>query len=125
MTIAKLVREGLVQKTTRDSWRITALGKEKLAYLKDLLGRTKRYEPEEENVLKIIMFDIPKRHGHHRNWIRAALYSMDFTLLQKSVFSGTGKIAEEFIKDLDRLSLTHCVKIMGVSKKGTLEDLPR
>lgn len=115
---AKLVRESPA------GWRVTRAGKEKIRQLTDRLMRKKSYAEEKTDALTIVMFDIPEKYKGYRDWIRHAIRGCGFDQLQKSVFAGNAQLPEEFIKDLDRLSLLHYIQIFSVNKKGTLEKIP-
>lgn len=121
--IAKLKKEKLVTASPA-GWRITSAGKEKMQKLADRLMRKKSYPEEKVAALTIVMFDIPEKYKGYRDWIRAAIRGCGFDQLQKSVFAGNVRLPEEFITDLERLSLLHYVQIFSVSEKGTLEKIP-
>lgn len=121
VTIAKLVHEGMVQKKESAGWSITKTGKKKLRSLREWIVKKKSYEMQDEKTLKIIIFDIPERYRNHRDWIRSTLYTMNYELLQQSVFAGTGKLPDAFIKDIDQRGMLHHVQIFSVGKYGTLE----
>jgi len=120
--IAKLAREGIVEKNKRAEWSITKAGKKKLQILKARFLCTRKYEVINEKTIKIVMFDIPERYRNHRDWIRSALRTLKYEMLQKSVFAGTVKIPELFIADLDQRTILHHVQIFAVGRHGTLED---
>ena len=71
--------------------------------------------------MTIVSFDIPEREKGKRRWLRAALASLSFSLLQKSVWIGTKGIPEEFMDALRERDLLRHVHIVGVKKSGTLE----
>lgn len=121
--ISQLKKANLVRKSPA-GWRVTRAGKEKMRQLTDRLMRKKSYAGEKSDALTIVMFDIPEKYKGYRDWIRAAIKGCGFDQLQKSVFSGNVKLPEEFIQDLDRLSLLHYVQIFSVNEKGTLEKIP-
>ena len=106
---------------TSDGW-LTKKGKEKLAYLQELLFKKKRYGCPKRGPLTLVIFDIPERYRGYRDWIRAVLYTLKFQMLQKSVFAGRIKIPEEFIRDLEQKNMLNHVHIFTLSKRGTLES---
>ena len=120
--IAKLAHDNIIQKNGQTNWVITKAGKEKLGLLRERFFRKKTYEAIDEKTIKIVIFDIPECYRKHRNWIQSVLRSLQYEMLQKSVFTGTGKIPELFIADLNRLALLHYVQIFTVGKHGTLEN---
>ncbi|MDO8582579.1 MAG: hypothetical protein Q7R63_01110 [bacterium] len=121
--VAKLKKEKLVT-ASPTGWRITNAGREKMQKLADRLLRKKSYPEEKAPALTIVMFDVPEKYKGYRDWMRAAIRGCGFDQLQKSVFAGNVRLPEEFINDLDRLSLLRYVEIFSVSEKGTLEKIP-
>lgn len=121
--IAKLKKEKLVMASPA-GWRITRAGQEKMRKLADRLMRKKTYPEEKAATLTIVMFDVPEKYKGYRDWMRTAIRGCGFDQLQKSVFAGNVRLPEEFITDLDRLSLLRYVEIFSVGEKGTLEKIP-
>ncbi len=119
-----LKREGLVEKEKAESgtlWQITGKGKRMLSnFYKQKQYVIPSYEKSKSPVTTIIIFDIPERERWKRFWLRTALLSLDFSLLQKSAWIGKNKIPERFIKDLDERKMLNYVHIFEVTKKGTL-----
>lgn len=118
--VSRLKKEGLVRESPA-GWRITRAGREKIRKLADRLMRKKTYPEEKAATLTIVMFDVPEKYKGYRDWMRAAIRGCGFDQLQKSVFAGNVRLPEEFITDLDRLSLLRYVEIFSVGEKGTLE----
>lgn len=116
----KMNKEGLIERSGL-KYLITKKGKEKYLYLKNSLLFQKKFNKEGEDELKIIAFDIPEKLRIYRRWLRSILISLDFKMLQKSLFIGKQKLPEDFIKELKRLSILHYVEIFAITKKGTLE----
>ncbi|MCX6702450.1 MAG: hypothetical protein NTW60_01105 [Candidatus Wolfebacteria bacterium] len=124
-----LRKDGLIEETKKENDRflkLTQRGKIQLEKLRlsrsDMLPRSK-YEYKKEDILKIVIFDIPEREKRKRNWLRAVLSNLDFKILQKSVWVGKTKLPKEFVVDLRNLNLTDYVEIFAVNKIGSLKQL--
>jgi DNA-binding transcriptional regulator PaaX len=126
-----LQKEGFVDKKKKQNikktfWLITKKGKKKLKSLKEQRHRTipkKDYPVEASNDLKVVTFDIPEKERRKRVWLRRALLSLGFSMLQESVWIGKTKLPQEFIKDLRGLKLLPYVEIFSISKIGTIKQL--
>ena len=71
-----------------------------------------------ENSSKIIMiFDIPEKERKTRNWLRTQIKLWNFTMIQKSVWLGTGPLPEEFQDRAKMLNLKKYIKIFNVQQK--------
>lgn len=126
--VHKLREEGLV--IAKGRGRFAATPKGKLHWLR-LRKRSAERLPSpagygarrEEGKLKIMIFDIPEREKRKRAWLRDVLRGLGFTMLQKSVWTGTHTIPEDFLEDMANLRLTRYVEIFEISKTGSLEKL--
>lgn len=119
----KLKKEGLITEKG-DGLKLTFQGRRKLDILrKKLTARlpVKDYPKEKDDKFKIIIFDIPESQRHKRAWLRSVLISLDFSLLQKSVWFGKSKIPQDLIEDLEKLELLPFVEIFEVSKTGSIK----
>lgn len=124
-----LKKNGLIKEQERKNKRlliITQKGKEKLFSLK----KEKKeklpvpiYQKKQGNQFSIIIFDIPELQKKKRDWLRNALRSLDFKIIQKSVWIGKVKIPKEFLDHLYEMDLIDCVEIFEISKTGSLERL--
>ena len=121
----RLEKQGLIQKKRRDRknyWFITPSGRKKLGKLKDIPSFPRPfYEKIGDAGLNIMIFDIPEKEKTKRNWLRQALLSLDFELLQKSVWIGKNKLPEAFLTDLHDLKLIGFIHIFKVLKLGTIK----
>jgi hypothetical protein len=68
----------------------------------------------------LVIFDIPESQKRKRVWLRRALKSMSFTMLQRSVWIGRGTLPDVFLADLSRHEIGVFVEIFEITKKGTL-----
>lgn len=124
----RLVRDNLVrrEKDKKLFLKLTLRGKKylgKLRFMKSEALPSNQYQSEDENLLKIVIFDIPEKEKRKRAWLRAALKNLEFTMLQKSVWIGRAKLSREFISAIDDLDLSSYVEIFAISKTGSLKQL--
>jgi DNA-binding PadR family transcriptional regulator len=121
----QLKKQGFIKKEgdgKNGRWIITALGKQRFEKLKNMVRMPKiNYQKEKDEGLNIIIFDIPEKYRKKRDWLRRCLSALEFTMLQKSVWTGKNKLPEEFLKDLEELNLIDFIHIFKVSKTGTLK----
>ena len=106
--------------------RLTQSGKEilnKLRNIKDKAMPSAKYQSQNNDNLKIIIFDIPEEDRRKRVWLRSALKNLNFTMLQKSVWAGKSKLPHEFAIDLNKLKIISYVEIFAISKTGSLKQL--
>jgi len=119
----RLKREGLVARKNAEHgtfWNITSKGLGKLRIIQE--NKTD-YEPESDNRIKIIVFDIPEEKKRMRAWLREVLRVLGFKMLQKSVWTGKNKIPEDFLFDLRKKNLISFIHILEVTKSGTVKEL--
>ena len=75
------------------------------------------YSKPENTSRIIIIFDIPEKERKTRNWLRNQIKSWDFTMIQKSVWLGTGPLPEEFQERAKLLNIKKYIKIFNVQQK--------
>lgn len=117
-TLARLKKDGLIEKTETGIWQITSYGKNWFAKFKN-----KNYHldiPKSKNKNLIVIFDIPEKHRPKRDLLRAELVALGFEYLQKSVWFGAGPLPEKFIKFLRNLEILNNVHIFEIKSFGTL-----
>ncbi len=129
--ISHLQQSGLIAKEKNNglfSWRITKHGKEKRGLLTRRLSVSEKlvlpsrvYQNKQSEELVVVIFDIPEKERHKRNWLRSVLKNLKFSLIQESVWMGKTKIPSDLIKDLKKLNILSCVKIFSVTKIGNLD----
>lgn len=115
-----------VEKNDKSFLRLTQNGREilnKLRKKKDDAMPDAKYQSQNDDGLKIIIFDIPEDEKKKRVWLRSALNNLNFNMLQRSVWAGKAKLPEEFLRDLSKLKLLSCVEIFAISKTGSLKQL--
>ena len=124
--VYQLKKQGFIEKKREKNktyWLITTLGKKRLDNSNNKLSSLPKiiYKKEKDDSFNIVAFDIPEKKRFKRDWLRKKLLSLDFTMLQKSVWLGKNKLPEEFLKDLNDLELMNFVHIFKISKSGTLK----
>lgn len=127
--LSYLRRNGFVEHEKTESkniWRITKIGKEKWEKLKKKINLPihKNYKLENDKKHTIVIFDIPEKEKQKREWIRNQLVFIGFTMLQKSVWIGKGKIPQEFFEDIAAIKLNQYLHIFRVTSdnRGTLPE---
>ena len=115
-----------IEKGEKSFLRLTQRGKEILSKLRDKKDNAlpdAKYQSQNDDNLKIIIFDIPEGERRKRVWLRSALKNLNFTMLQKSVWAGKSKLPHEFAIDLNKLKIISHVEIFAISKTGSLKQL--
>lgn len=122
-TLCRLKKQGLVASTgpkKKTEWTITKEGRKFLKH-PPLHAASSAYElPPEDNVIRLVTFDIPEKEKKKRRWLHAELLACGFHSLHKSVFIGKRPLPDGFIKNIDRLGLNKYTHIIGIEKSGTL-----
>jgi CRISPR-associated endonuclease Cas2 len=130
--IHKFQKMGLVKnennKGKKGLWSITQKGIDKIVKLKEKILKSKNkpilpsknylIKPSEQTI--IISFDIEEFEKEKRAWLRDVLKSLNYTMLQKSVWIGTNQLPKDFINDLKKLNILKNVKIFSVMEKGNI-----
>jgi len=126
--VYRLRKDGLIGESPKASkksrFSLSAKGKEILEKLRERKTNSlpgARYDAEGEDLLKIIIFDIPEDKKRHREWLREVLKNLGFSMLQKSVWTGKTKLPQEFISQMHKLNLLSYVEIFTISKTGSLK----
>lgn len=118
--LSRLKNQGLVAKTgshRKSLWSITSMGKDHMENIAE------SSLPNEDGVVRLVMFDIPEKESGKRKAVREKLMACGFNQLQKSVWMGYRPLPEKFIKSLDNLKLKDKVQIVSIDKSGTLETI--
>jgi len=125
----KLKKDGFISeqpKVGKKMLSLTIKGMRKLAKI-EMASRKYypmlNYEIEKKPEVTIVAFDVPERDRGKRQWLRAALRSLEFDMIQKSIWFGKAKLPENFIEDLASMDLLDYIEIFEVSKGGTLKRL--
>ncbi|MEK7168158.1 MAG: hypothetical protein AAB707_00410, partial [Patescibacteria group bacterium] len=117
--LSRLKKQGFIKKEQKRKgifWEITPRGEQRIERLKNIFHFPRiNYKTEKDSGINLIIFDIPEKHKAKRQWLRYVLLSLDFTMLQKSVWIGKNKIPEEFLKALAELDLMNFIHILKIS----------
>ncbi len=119
--IYKLKKDGLIMKKS-DKVYLTGKGEVKLGGLNKKYLK-KKFKPEPANNFTIVVYDVPKKKGNKRRWLRESLTNLGLKMIQRSVFLGKVKLPEDFLNDIKDLDLFDCVEIFEITKSGTLREL--
>ena len=65
----------------------------------------------------LIIFDIPEKDRRFRDWLRGQIRLWDFTMIQRSVWLGSGPLPEEFYKRIKYLKMEKHIRVFVVRKK--------
>ncbi len=123
--VNRLKRQGYVRKKkengkSRSNWVLTRLGLKKLRLLEDESRVSVGVNPDEflgDSKPNVIIFDVPERYCDRRRKLRALLISLEYSMIQKSVWFGSRRPSWKFYEKLNELSLTPFVKVLEVSGK--------
>ena len=100
-------------------WTLTKKGK---TVLQEDTNPVERPLPPRDDILRLVIFDIPEKERKKRDVLRAELVACNFSQLQKSVWMGYNPLPEECIELIDALSLKQRVHIFSVKEKGTIAE---
>lgn len=105
------LREKGIIKINKESVEIN---REKLNYF----YKYKLIYSKPKSTSKIIMiFDIPEKERNTRDWLRHQIKLWGFTMIQQSVWLGTGPLPDEFQERAKLLNLKKYIKIFNVQQK--------
>jgi CRISPR/Cas system-associated endoribonuclease Cas2 len=127
--VAWLKRDGIVKEVTLKKQRFICITLKGRKYREMLLKRQENALPEPHYAKRkqkrtvIVAFDVPEKEKGKRAWLRQALKSVGFRMIQKSVWFGRAEIPPEMLSDLQRLHLIEFVEIFSVTQKGSLCNL--
>lgn len=102
---------------------ITKKGLDKLRALTNQRASAPRRDyPQESHSREIVLiFDVPESEKDKRVWLRDALKSLEFTMVQKSVWRGRCKIPKSFLEDVRTMRIAQYIEIFEVASAGTLQ----
>lgn len=120
--ISKLQKDGLIERAG-DLRSLTKKGLQKLNLLKEKFLRKKSYQKQNDDILKLISYDIPEKLRKHRDWFREVLRSLGFRKLHSSLWIGKVKLPADLITDLKNYKLISYIEIIGITKTGSLKNI--
>jgi DNA-binding transcriptional regulator PaaX len=110
VTLYRLKKRGLVE-SNAGIWKLTQLGKESLSRLTArVLPRHSEKVFAKKTKDMIISFDVPEKYKTKRDWLRAELICLGFSMLQKSVWFGPAPLPKNFIDSLRLMNLLPYIK---------------
>lgn len=125
-----LKKQGLIARKVKHGMRpvfgLTAAGKDKKGIMAATAWRrtlSPDYETEPADAITVVIFDIPERYRPQRAWLRSALRTMKFVLIQKSTWAARLKLPPAFMHDLQTIGILPHVLIMSTSPDGMIGDL--
>jgi DNA-binding transcriptional regulator PaaX len=125
-TLCRLKKEGIVARNGSDVLVLTERGRNILEEEKRRSPRmsfpSKTYPIKTIQEITVIIFDIPEVQRERREWFRAVITKLGFSMAQKSVWIGAVDIPEQLINDLRSLLLLPYVKFFTVVARGTLRE---
>ncbi|MDP3725034.1 MAG: CRISPR-associated endonuclease Cas2 [Nanoarchaeota archaeon] len=128
--LSRLQRDDLIAKKKQHGnqlgWGITKKGFAKLFSLREkkkFSPSRVEYVPKKDLTFRVVIFDIPERERHKREWLRSALLALGFSMCQQSVWVGKQKIPKKFLKDLYDREMLSYVQIFEITKQGSLERM--
>lgn len=124
VTLRRLQKEGLILKIKSEKkmlWKINKFGK---GHLNNLIASTSIFNlPAIDGKIRIVSFDIPEKMRQKRDKLRALLTACDYSLLQRSLWSGRRPLPRAIFKEIRDMKLRHFVHIFEISKRGTIKGL--
>lgn len=122
--LSRLRADGLVEREGWGIWKITVKGKE---HIRAFMGHAARYEKYADHLAKkegksdtVVIFDVPESRAPQRARLRFELFALGFTMVQKSVWMGSGPLPISFMRYLRDAELLPHVRIFSIKGKGTL-----
>jgi DNA-binding PadR family transcriptional regulator len=108
----RLQKQGFVQKEGK-FYRLTSKGKSLADYI---LKRKDVIDNKWDNRFRVVIFDIPEKQAHERDWFRQELYLLNYKKLQESVFISKCPLIPELIKEIKRRKLGNFINYLLVDK---------
>ena len=129
--IWNLEKDGLIEKSKNGKNVLVAITNKGRSLLKKIINdKHKLLSPDvyKNNLSKsdsviIVAFDIPEKLRSRRSQIRKVLKSLDFRMIQKSVWIGKKKLPQEFMEDIRGLKLLPYVEIFAITKTGSIRSV--
>ena len=116
-TLTRLKSYGLV-KQQNEEFSLTQKGKK---IINKILGYKEALGEKWDGKYRVVIFDIPEKDRHHRNWLRSELYFLKYTKLQQSVFISKFSLTEDIIKEIKKRGIDKGVNYLLVEHVYDLE----
>lgn len=111
-TISRMQKHGLI-KNEDGKYALTVIGKNIAKYI---LGRKKIFEKKWDKKYRVVIFDIPEKKKHLRNWLREELYLLKYEKLQESVLVGKFPLPKDLIREIRNKKINKFVDYLLVEK---------
>ena len=111
-TIKRLEKQGIVR-IENNKTCLSALGKK---LLEKIRNKNMALSKEWDGKYRLVIFDIPEKKSHIRNWLREELYLLNYSQLQKSVFVGKYPLTKDIIKNIKLKKIEKFVNYLLVDK---------
>jgi hypothetical protein len=119
--IKKLQKYGIVQESN-GLIKLTLKGK---SLANRIMGFKKILDTRWDGKYRMVIFDIPEKQRHHRDWLRTELYYLEYIQLQKSVFISKYPLTPEIIKEIKRREVDEGVNYILAEKIYDLQKMRR
>lgn len=122
-TLYRLKQQGLVSCSGKRGyirWRITKAGRAFLVQARGFEKESYDLAPEDD-VMRIVTFDIPEKIRGKRDWLREQLFACGYRLLQRSVFTGMRPLPDAFIQRVDEMKIGKYLHIASLTQTGTIK----
>ncbi|MFA6494758.1 MAG: hypothetical protein WC246_00095 [Candidatus Paceibacterota bacterium] len=128
--VKKLEEQNLIKKETRKKKLFLCLTQQGKNYLTKIRRHEQAVQSHKTQTYArarwiLIVFDIPEGKRDKRAWLRATLITMEFIMIQKSVWMGKLILPRSFIDDLREQEIHTYVQILEITKRGTIECVGR
>lgn len=122
VTLYRLKKQGMLVKNG-GKWKIAQKGMDYIEKIREKvpIWKIQKYPKMKINTKIIVAFDIPERFRHKRATLRGALTSLEFSMLQKSLWIGSNKIPKKLLIDLKEWGIIKYVHIFEVTREGTIK----
>ncbi|NQU82783.1 MAG: hypothetical protein HQ539_02435 [Parcubacteria group bacterium] len=119
--LRRLRKDGLITKDPKQkSYYLTDDGKKVVSHIRNrYLILKKKWDGK----LRLVIFDVPEKKKYWRRSIREELLSMEYQLLQKSVYVGKYPLSQSFCKELDEAGLGSSIFIFTIDKADRKEKI--
>jgi DNA-binding transcriptional regulator PaaX len=111
-TINRMQKHGLIKKEG-GKYVLTLIGKNITKYI---LGRKKVFEKKWDKKYRVVIFDIPEKKKHSRDWLREELYLLKYEKLQESVLVGKFPLPKDLIREIKNKKINKFVDYLLVEK---------
>lgn len=108
----RLQKQGFVKKEGK-LYQLTEKGKLLADYI---LKRKKIIDKGWDKKYRVVIFDIPEKQAHDRDWLRQELYLLNYKKLQESVFISKHPLLSDLVKEIKRKKLGNFVNYLLVDR---------